>query len=812
MSAVDGPSGQVSIPALATGSGLPRTPPRPIVTLKTSEGSDELLIRCAKTFSQHQTTATPIAPRISRTRLDPQVPEQKNILSVELGPPIELSEKAGRSFASSLYPHLATNEKIDEFLDSADVYQKNRWALPLPHKKLKENDLYQPLVTLLNAIIQYFRQSGDSLGTREVIDTSKQNFSHKEPVPTANMSRPDISVKAEGPSFQLPPAPKQVGYSNIIAFFEVKLSKGWSPKEELLQMAIYVRQLFIQQPNRRFVRALVITECNFRLFHFDRSGVQFTQPIGLHGAKGCRIFIRLVLGLSLYEADAGLDTTIQWEIVNGVKVSGTLTANCAPEKDKKEECTTITYDLASIEPVVLCYNIRGRGIVCWTVVDPDSGKTLLVRDVWRSADRLSEDIFLGRARTISGMVTMISYECSRERTKDFRDFIASSLHESFRDRIATRLIVDTDGRSIKNFKSVMELLCALRDAIAAHKELYMKKTLHRDITLDNILLGKPGAVKGERGMLMGLDLAIFLKRNVLEACKDWKTTTGIYQSAIVLENGRLRYPIAHDHMDDLESFCYVLTQIIYTYDPTGDERSPFNLLIEWELKDNSNEADSKVSYLSRDVVEVESGVEEIWPQSCTHLLIEFKGFLKEIHQEKRRLANLAPDARKAALKKLVRKADEHYKFVLGIFDKAIEKVESGTDGIAQPYEPDLDAESSSIEDMSSSPGRFVQAEPDESPFDADSEEPPFHAGSEDSPFDADADEAHADPGTLDENLPVAEVAPEGTRNFYKRLREASPDGQPVAKRGPQAAVTEAAPQAQAPRSRRRRKAKSRGRR
>jgi hypothetical protein len=53
----------------------------------------------------------------------------------------------------------------------------------------------------------------------------------------------------------------------------------------------------------------------------------------------------------------------------------------------------------------------------------------------------------------------------------------------------------------------------------------MKKTLHRDITLDNILLGKPGAQPGQRGMLMGLDMAILIKRNVAKACKDWKTVS-----------------------------------------------------------------------------------------------------------------------------------------------------------------------------------------------------------------------------------------------------------------------------------------------
>lgn len=127
----------------------------------------------------------------------------------------------------------------------------------------------------------------------------------------------------------------------------------------------------------------------------------------------------------------------------------------------------ITYNLANVEPTIPCYDIRGRGVVCWTVVDPESGKTLLVRDLWGSADRLSEDIYLERAKGLPGTVQMISCKCNRERTKNIRGFISpnSSPHRDFRDRVAIRLVLDSDGRSIKNFKSPIELLCALRDAI-----------------------------------------------------------------------------------------------------------------------------------------------------------------------------------------------------------------------------------------------------------------------------------------------------------------------------------------------------------
>ncbi|RXW17157.1 hypothetical protein EST38_g8693 [Candolleomyces aberdarensis] len=752
--------------------GPPQTPRRTYTTATPSVDSDRMLEKCARAFVQHQSTATPIAPKISKTRFDLQVPEQKKILRNELEPPIELSKDS--TFASSLYHHLASSKKITEFLEATEVYKKGRWVLPRSDKNLQEEKMYEPLVKILEAIIQWFWENDAALGIREVINTHLTNLPHKESVSTTNASRPDISVKAEGPSFQLPHkhTTKAVGYSNIITFFEVKVTnKGWTSEEELLQIAVYVRQIFIQQPNRRFVRALIITEQSFRLFHFDRSGVQFTRPINIHDKTGASTFVRLVLGLSsLYESDAGLDTSIKWEIENGKKVSGTLSTRQPKDRSKggDKENTVITYSLANVEPTIPCYDIRGRGIVCWTVVDPENGETVLVRDLWRSGDRLSEDIYLQRAKGIPGMVQMISFECNREETKHIRGLNDPSAHPEFRNRIAIRLVLNSGGRSIKHFKSPMELLCALRDAIeeylcinSGHKELYLKKTLHRDITLDNILLGRRDAQPGNKGLLMGLDMAIFNKRNAVKTSADWKTTTGIYQSAIVLKNGGFLYPLAHDHLDDLESFVYVLTHIMYGYDQTGAEHPLFEMLVKWELKASFDEAESKASYLARALVEIESGVQKRWPLSCIELLMGFKEFLHEVYREKRRLVNKPPHVRREALKSLVRKAPEHYKTVLDLFDEAIKKIESGNDSMVPPTpEPDTNARSSSIEPASSSPGG-LQQNPSSSPFGGPIPQPNLSAIQED------------------------------TINFWKRVSEEYPDDQPPAKRGP--LVIEASP-------------------
>jgi hypothetical protein len=183
----------------------------------------------------------------------------------------------------------------------------------------------------------------------------------------------------------------------------------------------------------------------------------------IHKLKYAEVFVRLVLGLCSVkeESDIGLDDSVEWKVVNGRKFSGTL-------KTRDENDVEIIYPLADVKPTVLSYEICGRGITSWRVVDPTSSEILLVRDMWRSKSRLPEDFYLEKAKGKSGIVQMISFEYNREETAQFRNY-GNSPHPLFpvhRNRIATRIVLDSHGKSIKHFKSPKELLMALRDAIA----------------------------------------------------------------------------------------------------------------------------------------------------------------------------------------------------------------------------------------------------------------------------------------------------------------------------------------------------------
>ncbi|RXW20940.1 hypothetical protein EST38_g4923 [Candolleomyces aberdarensis] len=598
--------------------------------------------------------------------LDPSLDAQKQSFLSELGEAISLEDN---TLICSLYHHLAPEPAITTFLKKSRLYSwtQCRWKLPRTYAKLLDNDLYTPFVKVLASILKQFKQDSTPQGTREVVDTHATDLLHDETDSVAHHARPSLVIKAEGPSFELPHTNSggkaiKIGYSNIAACIDIQVEgRELTISDQMLRAAIYARQLFINQPNRRFVRVLVLTQQHLRLFHFDRSGVQYTPYLNFHDDP--YTFVRLVLGLSSPdEFDIGLDASIQWTIVDGLKASGTLRTHSANDLD-------VVYQLAKTEPLFLRGSIRGRSTTCWSVRDPVTDEELIVKDSWRSSERSSEHIYLQDGVGIRGVVQLVSSEANRCETKNLRCF-GDSVPPSFHNRIDTRTVMKACGQPIKKFTSAKQLLCALRDAIAGHMELYNKGTIHRDVSIHNVLLGKPGAEPGSRGVLIDFDMAIHRDEN---APNDWHIGTRLYQSITVLSSGRVPHPLPHDHLNDLESFFYLLVHIVFAYDSTGNSHSPDDMLLRWDSQDLRLAAQSKEAFLTRKYLPEE--IEERWPSPCVDLVLAIRVFVQNMIYKKLILNKYTPEVRKGSEKVLASKVVEHYTHILQLFDKAIEALD-----------------------------------------------------------------------------------------------------------------------------------------
>ncbi|OJD12531.1 hypothetical protein AJ78_06896 [Emergomyces pasteurianus Ep9510] len=122
--------------------------------------------------------------------------------------------------------------------------------------------------------------------------------------------------------------------------------------------------------------------------------------------------------------------------------------------------------------------------------------------------------------------------------------------ELYDNRVLRCLVISPAGRPIYDYRSPLELLTALRDAIQAHRSLYLDgNILHRDISENNIIITDPDKVGGHSGMLIDLDLA----KEVGSTRSGARHQTGTmeFMAIEVLLN------IDHTYRHDLESFFYV---------------------------------------------------------------------------------------------------------------------------------------------------------------------------------------------------------------------------------------------------------------
>ena len=59
-----------------------------------------------------------------------------------------------------------------------------------------------------------------------------------------------------------------------------------------------------------------------------------------------------------------------------------------------------------------------------------------------------------------------------------------------------------------------------------HQNLWGAGILHRDVSANNVLIGKPGAEVGNRGVLIDMDMAILIDRMESLASVDFRTVSG----------------------------------------------------------------------------------------------------------------------------------------------------------------------------------------------------------------------------------------------------------------------------------------------
>ncbi|KAF5341251.1 hypothetical protein D9611_005965 [Ephemerocybe angulata] len=569
-----------------------------------------------------------------------------------------------------MYKVIASDRRIKNFLTATSLYDynANSWT-GLPHASKGGVDLHSRFVEIFKAIIDGL---GNANGTRDVVDTRDMKFRHRDD--SAEVSTPDMAIRAAGPSFELPRGRDQgqtVAFSNVASVFNVK-PEGDVTKEDVDHLAVYNRQLFFWQLNRLFTRSLLLTETHVRLVHCDWSGAYKTTPLNIH-ADPCT-FVCLILGLSsVQERVLGLDTSVQWTVKRGKRVAGTI---CTVDALGKR----VKYKLNMQDSCFVTMLVRGRSTVCWNVKDKDE-TSVLIKDAWRTESQVPEYTFLEQAKGLEGVVQMFAYEDGRARTKNFRPECFDFNSDDFYDRNMSRVTMARYGASLNQFTSQRQAISGLRDAVQGHLNLLKARVLHRDVSMDNILFGGEGAAIGNRGVLIDLDMAAVSKGPTATIITELPAGTHLYQSISALDTSRASLvTVAHDYLDDLESFFYVLCHLLYGYEgvgsPAQDAFTGTGLLAHWENLPNDDASTTKLSYITHygpNLVKPPL----FWSSACIKLCDDFRRYLFPLIEDKlkARVVDRDPNERKALLEELHDGLEKHYADIIALFDTALEDLQ-----------------------------------------------------------------------------------------------------------------------------------------
>jgi hypothetical protein len=214
---------------------------------------------------------------------------------------------------------------------------------------------------------------------------------------------------------------------------------------------------------------MIVTERQAQIFHFDRSGAQYSPLFDIHEKP--EVFIRLILGLvTTNERTLGLDTSIHWTTsLDGTKTSGSL-------ETTGRDNTTVTYNLCIDKGPITRSSLQGRGTTCWFARD-DQGERFIVKDYWVADNQTLEFELLEEAKGLRGVCQIVSHEDHRAHTRDFRGDTSSFAQGVFQNRTSIRIVMKAYGPSIENFTSIEQLLGAFRDAIAGEFESDLQQVL-----------------------------------------------------------------------------------------------------------------------------------------------------------------------------------------------------------------------------------------------------------------------------------------------------------------------------------------------
>ncbi|OAQ58942.2 FunK1 protein kinase [Pochonia chlamydosporia 170] len=408
-------------------------------------------------------------------------------------------------------------------------------------------------------------------------------------------------------------------WSHVLVAGELKSN----PKADIASiawtdLARYAREVLAAQDTRRFVLGFTLCGSLMRVWEFDRLGGIASEQFDINREEGGLQFVTTILGfLRMNEEMLGFDPTII--IARGHKY-------IEIERNGQSECLILDKVMKRAPCIAgratTCWKAYRKGYPhtplvikdSWQYTDRDEEgdliqeatkkgainvaryyhhETVRVRhsdDEIRNNVRKRLDVTKatnyrsGRAVLPSSSSTMSTSRkgrsgssgvkrpssetdaalppskrsCSASPTKPNLDALSNRIHR--------RVILRDYGKPIYKASSRAALLSALVDCIEGHESLHKAGFLHRDISINNLMMNENKENPSWRAFLIDLDLAIRVHRDGASGAMG-KTGTRAFMAIGALLGEQ------HSFMHDLESFFWVLFWICIHYNGPEDSRT-----------------------------------------------------------------------------------------------------------------------------------------------------------------------------------------------------------------------------------------------
>ncbi|KAJ3490006.1 hypothetical protein NLJ89_g11477 [Agrocybe chaxingu] len=441
---------------------------------------------------------------------------------------------------------------IAQFIQNSGLYNSDAKQWNNITKTTVEKDLYPHFLKIFQQVVATFH-----VKEREVIATFNIKIKHIEGSlgDSKLKTSPDLFFYGSGPNFH----PKglqlelkdKADYRYCASPCEIKTEHNLSEEGVVTQVGVYARQCFIQQGNRHYVYSLVMTEKRVFLLQFDRNGILRGEYVDIH--ENPVDFVYLILLVSSPNCTTlGFDTSVYWR------------GDKRYIKTLNEDGKRVEYEIINSEPFFQRRTIRGRGTLCWLGRDP-RGILRIIKDSWQAQGRNPEADLLEELKGVPGVGQMIAFEPEKLTIAGLRGMNDKALPSGMVDRLFRRIVLKAYGNQIEDFANPKQFLYAFRDAVAGHKSMWDMNIIHRDISVNNILIGEEGAEEGWRGVVIDMDMAVRWQREHTMAAVDFRTGTRAFQALLVIGSEQDKAKgvviLPHDHMDDLESFFYVFSWV-----------------------------------------------------------------------------------------------------------------------------------------------------------------------------------------------------------------------------------------------------------